>query len=66
MVSPGRNVLLITQTAMSRSREAALAVAAGVASGALILATVATLGLGLVIAELSWLHLALRVVGGAT
>ena len=64
MASPGPNVLLITQTAMSRSRDAALAVAAGVASGALILATIATLGLSLVIDQLGWLHLVLRIVGG--
>jgi threonine efflux protein len=64
MASPGPNVLLVTQTAMSRSREAALAVATGIASGALILATIATLGLSLVLEELSWLHVVLRVVGG--
>ena len=64
MVSPGPNVLLVAQTAMARSRAAALAAALGVATGALLLASAAALGLGLVIEAADWLLPALQVAGG--
>jgi threonine efflux protein len=57
-------VLLVAQTAMSGSRRSALAVAAGVASGAASMATAAALGLGVVFENVAWLHDAIRVVGG--
>jgi threonine/homoserine/homoserine lactone efflux protein len=50
---------------MSRSRRMALAVAAGVASVAASMATVAALGPGVVFEHVVWLHHAIRVVGGA-
>ena len=56
-------VLLVAQTAISR--RTALAVAAGVASGAALMATVDPLGLGVVFEHAAWLHDAIRVVGGA-
>jgi threonine efflux protein len=65
MVSPGPNVLLVAQTAMARSRRAALAAAAGVASGAALLATGAAVGLGVVTREVAWLGDALQLAGGA-
>lgn len=65
MASPGPNVLLVTHTAMARSRRPALAAAAGVACGAALLAAGAALGLGLVIEQARWLHDALRIAGGA-
>ena len=65
MVSPGPNVLLVAQTAMSRSRRAALAVAAGVATGAVTLATAAALGLGLLVAQAPWLRTVIQLAGGA-
>jgi threonine efflux protein len=65
MASPGPNVLLVTQTAMAHSRQRGLAVAVGVASGALLLATGAALGLGLLIGQASWLRVAVQLAGGA-
>jgi threonine efflux protein len=65
MASPGPNVLLVTQTAMARSRRSALAVAVGVASGAAVLATAAAIGLTVVIEQATWARHALQVAGGA-
>lgn len=63
-VTPGPNVLLIIQTASTSSRRTALAAAAGVATGALILASTAALGLGLLVAGAEWLDRGLRGVCG--
>ena len=63
MASPGPNVLLVAQTAMARSRPCALAAAAGVASGAALLATAAVLGLSVVFRQVAWLHLVLQLAG---
>lgn len=63
-VSPGPNVLLIIQTASTSSRRTALAAAAGVATGALFLASAAALGLGLLLAGAGGLDRVLRVVCG--
>ena len=65
MASPGPNVLLVTQTAMARSRRSALAVAVGVASGAAVLATAAAGGLTVVIEQGTWARHALQLAGGA-
>lgn len=65
MASPGPNVLLVTQTAMAHSRRRGLAVAAGVATGALVLATGAALGLGLLVGQVGWLRIAVQLAGGA-
>ena len=65
MASPGPNVLLVTQTAMARSRRSALAVAVGVASGAAVLATTAAVGLTVVIEQVTWARHALQLAGGA-
>ena len=65
MASPGPNVLLVTQTAMAHSRRRGLAVAAGVATGALLLATGAALGLGLLIGQVGWLRVTVQLAGGA-
>jgi threonine efflux protein len=64
MASPGPNVLLVARTAMADSRRAALSAAAGVACGAVLLATAAAFGLGLLVEQLSWLRTALQLAGG--
>jgi threonine efflux protein len=64
MASPGPNVLLVTQTAMARSRRSALAVAVGVASGAAVLATAAAIGLTVLIEQATWARHALELAGG--
>lgn len=64
MMTPGANVLLISQLAASdRSRSAAFA-ALGVTVGAAIWATCAVLGINAIFQAFPWLHLALQVTGG--
>ena len=65
MASPGPNVLLVAQTAMSRSRRDALAAAAGIATGAFLLSAAAALGLGLVVESATWVRPLLQLAGGA-
>ena len=65
MASPGPNVLLVAQTAMSRSRREALAAAAGVATGAFLLSAAAAVGLGLLVESAAWIRPALQLAGAA-
>jgi threonine efflux protein len=65
MVSPGPNVLLVAQTAMSRSRREALAAAAGVATGAFVMSAAAALGLGLLVESATWILPVLQLAGAA-
>jgi threonine efflux protein len=65
MASPGPNVLVVTQTAMSRSHRLALAVAVGVATGSLLLSTGAAVGLGLLFEQVGWVRHAIQFAGGA-
>ena len=64
MMTPGANVLLISQLAASdRSRSAAFA-ALGVTVGAGIWATCAVLGINAIFQVFPWLRLALQITGG--
>jgi threonine efflux protein len=63
MAVPGPNVLTVSQTAVARSRPAAVAVALGVATAALIWATTAAAGLALLLSSISGLSVALRIAG---
>lgn len=64
MMSPGANVLLVSQLAASdRARSAAFA-AVGVACGATLWATCAVLGVNVVFVAFPGLRLALQVAGG--
>jgi threonine efflux protein len=65
MASPGPNVLLVARTAMADSRRAALAAAAGVTCGAVLLAMAAAFGLGLLVQQVGWLRAAIQIAGGA-
>ncbi len=64
MLSPGPNVLVVTQTAASRSRRAGVLVALGVASGAALWSGAALLGLSLLFAQVAGLYGALTLLGG--
>ena len=64
MASPGPNVLLVARTAMADSRRAALSAAAGVTCGAVLLATAAAFGLGLLVEQLGWLRTTVQLAGG--
>jgi threonine efflux protein len=63
MAVPGPNVLTVSQTAIARSRPAAVAVALGVATAALIWATTAAAGLALLLSSIGGLSVALRIAG---
>jgi threonine efflux protein len=65
MLSPGPNVLVVTQTAASRTRRAGVLVALGVASGAALWSGAALLGLSVLFARFAWLYGVLKLAGGA-
>ncbi|MEC3976092.1 LysE family translocator [Amycolatopsis sp. H20-H5] len=63
-VTPGPNFVLIAHTAAAGSRRAAVAVALGVVAAGGLLASVAVLGLGTLLASTPWLAHTLRIVCG--
>jgi threonine efflux protein len=65
MMSPGPNVLVVTQTAASGTRRAGVWAALGIAAGAALMSSAALAGLSVVLTQFAWLHAALRLVGGA-
>jgi threonine efflux protein len=65
ILSPGPNVLVVTQTAASRSRRAGVAVALGIAVGAALWSSAVLAGLALVFAQVAWLYRGLAIAGGA-
>jgi len=64
MVSPGPNVLVVTQTAASEGRRAGVRAALGIAAGAAMLSSAALAGVSVLMTQFAWLHAALRVLGG--
>src|SRR5258707_9453929 len=65
MMSPGANVLLVSQLAASDRARSAVFAALGVAFGATLWATCAVLGVHVVFVAFPGLRLALQVAGGA-
>jgi threonine efflux protein len=65
VVSPGPAFLVVSQTAAGRSRRAALGVSLGIATGALLYATLTLMGLAAVVTRIAWLGYALRFAGAA-
>ncbi len=65
LVIPGPNLLLLTHTAASSSRRAALGVALGIATGTFLWVVVAVFGVQQIFAAVPPLQLALKAVGGA-
>jgi len=65
LIIPGPNLLLLTHTAASSSRRAALGVALGVTTGTFIWVAVAVFGVQQIFAAVPTLQFALKVVGGA-
>lgn len=63
-VTPGPNVVLIIRTASAGSRRAALSVAGGVVTAGALLAALAELGLGALLAESVWLQRSFRILCG--
>jgi RhtB (resistance to homoserine/threonine) family protein len=64
MMSPGPNILVVSQTAVQRSRAHGLAAALGIASGALVWSSLVALGLVALLALVPWIHGAIRIIGG--
>lgn len=64
MISPGPNFLIVTQTAMSRTRRAGILTALGIATGAAVWSSAALLGLSVVFAHVAWLYAGFKLVGG--
>ena len=65
IISPGPNVLIVTQTSMSRSRREGVATALGIAVGAALWSGSVALGLSMVFAHFAWLYGGLKLLGGA-
>ena len=65
LISPGPNVLLVTQTAVSRTRPAGIMTALGIATGALVWSSTTIGGLNFLVDNLAWLYWTLRLLGGA-
>ena len=65
LVIPGPDVLLVSQTALARTRRAALLAGLGVVLGIACWAALALLGIGLLFQAFPWIHGAVKVAGGA-
>lgn len=64
LISPGPNVLVVTQTALGHSRHTGIVTALGVATGSVIWSSAALFGLSVVFAQFTWLHGGLKILGG--
>ncbi|WP_309570386.1 LysE family transporter [Deinococcus sp.] len=65
LVVPGPDVLLVSQTALARTRRAALLAGLGVVLGIACWAGLALLGIGALFQAFPWVHGIVRVAGGA-
>ncbi|MCA1728567.1 MAG: LysE family transporter [Actinobacteria bacterium] len=64
MISPGPNVLVVTQTALSDTRRAGIVTALGVAVGSTLWSSAALFSLSVVFAQFAWLYSGLKLLGG--
>ncbi|WP_291428401.1 LysE family transporter [Deinococcus sp.] len=64
LIVPGPDVLLVSQTALARTRRAALLAGLGVVLGISVWASLALLGIGLLFGAFPWVHGVIRVAGG--
>jgi threonine efflux protein len=64
LISPGPNVLIVTQTAMHGGRQKGVFVSFGLATGAAIWSSATLIGLNTVFEYVTWLYWALKTVGG--
>ncbi|GGK85891.1 LysE family transporter [Deinococcus radiotolerans] len=65
LVIPGPDVLLVSQTALARTRRSALLAGLGVVLGIACWAALALLGIGLLFQAFPWIHGVVKVAGGA-
>lgn len=63
-ISPGPSFVLVARTAIAGSRRAGLGTALGMGLGGLGFASLALLGLVALLAQVAWLYLGLKLLGG--
>lgn len=63
-MSPGPSFVFVARTSIAQSRTDGLAAAVGMGIGGLFLCSLALLGLHAVLAQIEWLYLTVRVLGG--
>lgn len=64
LVTPGPDFFLVSQTAISRSRQQSMFVVAGITMGMMFWAMLAMLGLNIIFDKITWLRHVLLVLGG--
>jgi len=64
-ISPGPSFLFVMRTSVAVSRRDGLAAAAGMGLGAATITTLALVGVRAIIAQVAWLYLAFKLLGGA-
>ena len=64
-ISPGPSFLFVMRTSVALSRRDGIAAAAGMGFGAAFLCTLALVGVRAVIAQVEWLYVGFKLVGGA-
>lgn len=64
-MSPGPSFVMVSRTAVARSRADGLAAALGMGVGGAIFATLALVGLIALLAQVAWLYAGLKLAGGA-
>jgi threonine/homoserine/homoserine lactone efflux protein len=64
-MSPGPSFVLVSRVAVTASRPNGLAAAIGMGAGGAIFGILALAGLSALLQQVEWLHLALKVLGGA-
>jgi threonine/homoserine/homoserine lactone efflux protein len=64
-ISPGPSFLFVMRTSVAVSRRDGLAAAAGMGLGAATITTLALVGVRVIIAQVAWLYLAFKLLGGA-
>ncbi|MBF7683470.1 LysE family transporter [Acinetobacter sp. B5B] len=65
LLTPGPDFFLVTQTAISRSRKAALSIVLGVTAGVVFWVTLTLLGLNILFEQVVWLKQLMFIAGGA-
>jgi threonine efflux protein len=64
LMTPGPDFLIVSKVAISSSRRSALLTATGIAVGVMVWAAVALLGLHLLLEQITWLRMSIKVAGG--
>lgn len=64
VISPGPSFLLVSQTAMSKSRGHAIAASIGMGVGVMVFAALSVAGLSVLIETVPWLYLVFKIAGG--